>query len=407
MKSEHRTATTIYHHKYLLLLACCVSVSLRIRFLQNEKEASAITLVAPEETRMSDHAAMARTKGSSLRFDWTHLPPLSALAQEMDRVQKQCFNTTHSQQNPQEVSTTRMFYSGLGSTLHQWTQGLCHATLHNYAFVTIGEWEWNDKTACRTILNDYAKNMTNDRDIFRRSPNPSPLWCYFGSHESVQKCPEGTLDFTKVHEPKPSWGDYRCDNLTKPHGFSGVRAAAIEFLFQSVNPIVIEEAERQIREEAFPNRTDIPKDMITVHMRWGDKFKEMKLATVEEYVNATIQLLTDEEKSGAKPVHIYLATIDQFAIEAFEKHAKPNWIIHRSGPTNSKNDNFVLSKSFLDNGRSGLQCLASLLISMESNRFVLTRLSNWSRLIDELRKTVLDYRCGNCTQMIDLRPGEV
>ena len=54
-------------------------------------------------------------------------------------------------------------------------------------------------------------------------------------------------------------------------------------------------------------------------------------------------------------------------------------------------------------GRAGLVSLASLLVSLESNRYVLTLGSNWSRLINELRATVVDYRCGNCTKMINLR----
>jgi hypothetical protein len=50
----------------------------------------------------------------------------------------------------------------------------------------------------------------------------------------------------------------------------------------------------------------------------------------------------------------------------------------------------------------GLVTLALLLVSMEANTFVLTTASNWSRLINELRKNVLDPRCNNCTLMVDL-----
>ena len=54
-------------------------------------------------------------------------------------------------------------------------------------------------------------------------------------------------------------------------------------------------------------------------------------------------------------------------------------------------------------GRAGLESLASLLVSLESNRYVLCLGSNWSRLINELRATVVDYRCRNCTKMLNLR----
>ena len=50
--------------------------------------------------------------------------------------------------------------------------------------------------------------------------------------------------------------------------------------------------------------------------------------------------------------------------------------------------------------------LGSLLVAMEANDFVLTTASNWSRLMDELRKNVLEPRMANGTIMVDLRPGQ-
>ena len=55
-------------------------------------------------------------------------------------------------------------------------------------------------------------------------------------------------------------------------------------------------------------------------------------------------------------------------------------------------------------GVEGMQALASLLIAMEANDFVLTTGSNWSRLMNELRKSILNPMCKGCTRMIDLRP---
>jgi hypothetical protein len=54
-------------------------------------------------------------------------------------------------------------------------------------------------------------------------------------------------------------------------------------------------------------------------------------------------------------------------------------------------------------GVIGRTSLVALLIAMEAKYYVLTSGSNWSRLIDELRKGVVDVDCGNCTVMIDLR----
>jgi hypothetical protein len=57
-------------------------------------------------------------------------------------------------------------------------------------------------------------------------------------------------------------------------------------------------------------------------------------------------------------------------------------------------------------GWAGTANLASLLIAMQAREFVLSTGSNWSRLMNELRKAVLDDRCDGCTRMIDLQPGE-
>ena len=55
-------------------------------------------------------------------------------------------------------------------------------------------------------------------------------------------------------------------------------------------------------------------------------------------------------------------------------------------------------------GRAGLYTLIAVLIALEADSFVLTTTSNLSRLIDELRKNVVNPRCCWCTSMIDLRP---
>jgi tagatose-1,6-bisphosphate aldolase len=58
------------------------------------------------------------------------------------------------------------------------------------------------------------------------------------------------------------------------------------------------------------------------------------------------------------------------------------------------------------NGKNALESLGALLVAMESYGYVLTTGSNWSRLMNELRKNVVDPRCGKCTKMIDLLDGE-
>jgi len=49
--------------------------------------------------------------------------------------------------------------------------------------------------------------------------------------------------------------------------------------------------------------------------------------------------------------------------------------------------------------------MVALLLALSARYHVLTTASTWSRLIDNLRRNVLDRRCGGgCTDAIDLRP---
>ena len=153
--------------------------------------------------------------------------------------------------------------------------------------------------------------------------------------------------------------------------------------------------------------------LITVHIRWGDKQKEMELVTLDEIIDGTKQLLSEEEIAGSKPVHIYVTTEDPLAVDQFRAASASNWIVHSSGPKNptlAKNGNKevkMMDAAYESKGRAGLQSLGALLISLQANRYVLATQSNWSRLINELRKSVVDSRCGSCTKMIDLRYGEL
>ena len=303
---------------------------------------------------------------------------------------------------------------------------LCHASLNNKIRVTDEEtWLWNDQSQCPEII---SQKLQLSEDKGRQKG--SALWCYFGHHESGLRCPPGTINWnTTQNAPsgfcKAPWVKTEEDRGT-------LLAGVVEWLFQNMTKLVIDEAERQIR-EAFPiptNQSTVTQstvtqstvargkfrkwpglppsnNLVTVHIRWGDKATEMKLATIDELINATLSLLTEEEISG-ESVHIYVASEDPKGLREFTNAAKSNWIIHSSGPKNrdTKGHQQMMDAGRITKGRAGLESLAALLISMESNRYVLTRGSNWSRLMDELRKNIVNPRCNNCTKMINLRRGE-
>ena len=107
--------------------------------------------------------------------------------------------------------------------------------------------------------------------------------------------------------------------------------------------------------------------------------------------------------------NVFLATEDPKAVEAFRRNAPPHWNIFvdeylkvfRKHRQSTYNGHALLAKQL--HGQPGRVALASLLVAMEARSFVLTTASNWSRLINELRRSIVEPRRGP-TRMVDLRP---
>jgi hypothetical protein len=154
-----------------------------------------------------------------------------------------------------------------------------------------------------------------------------------------------------------------------------------------------------------------PDDLITVHIRWGDKFWEMDLVPISTYVDAVSQILLALGRGDNSTANVYLASEDPKAILEFRDKAPAGWNIYVDRTVAELNSyrpskgNRASWTTRNTRGRAGLVALGSLLVAMEANNFVITTGSNWSRLINHLRKNVLDPHCGNCTRVIDLRPG--
>ena len=95
----------------------------------------------------------------------------------------------------------------------------------------------------------------------------------------------------------------------KQEGFlEEFRAATMEYIFQSVSPVVIKEAQRQIG--LLFGTVSVPDNLISVHIRWGDKFWEMDLAPIEEYIAAVYEMIRLQDRDNSTITPIYLATED-------------------------------------------------------------------------------------------------
>lgn len=337
-----------------------------------------------------------------LRRDWTirshHY--VSPLAQQL-------YNHQHNCELPRAHFWFRNRF-GLGSDLHVWSQAACNALQHQVRIQTTGPWIWQSQADCATPTTTSSNSRRRDDD----DDSLSTMACYFPMAEpdcpllkTTHSTPIQTMNLTRG---RGVLLDNACRHFREQHNVtvSAWRAAAMEYLFAALSPPLQVEANRQLR-VVFPNGI-VPSRLITVHVRWGDKADEMKLVPITEYIRAVKELAEDQS-----PVHVYLSTTDPAAVYEFVSQSPNAWNIHvdayfqeyyKQQSFGKYNANPLLSLEH--NGEPGFMALASLLVALEANAFVLTTASNWSRLLNELRQTILDSECNHCTRMIDLRPGE-
>jgi hypothetical protein len=345
----------------------------------------------PNQTLLQHRAASVCGR---LRRQWMSNPPRSEYAKAIAQHQSNCNMSlaTHYMDNT----------FGLGSHLVLWGQAMCNAMETNLRMESVtssSPWIWLDQEHCD-------------------DSNASPLHCYFPKVEP--HCPENNNKHTmppsiNVTDPRQTKDWCQLVQTASPEIKADIRASSTEYIFQKVSPLVIQEAQRQIG-VVFGAGGTVPRDLVTVHIRWGDKFWEMDLPSMDEYINAVNQLLCKQSGRGGgnttvSSANIYLATEDPKAYQEFLRAKPSGWNVF-ADITLQEIDAFRPLKGNRASwaarntaGRSGLIALGSLLVAMEANMFVLTTKSNWSTLMNHLRTQIVDPQCGNCTDMMDLRPG--
>ena len=339
-----------------------------------------------EEPQQHRPSHLPLTTNRHLRFDWSNLSLTTPLGRAM---------LTHQSDCSLPLGDLRMRNTaGLGSDLHLWTQALCNGMQHKVRVQTLLPWIFRDTGACNNQSQATA------------------MLCYFP--DSELRCPDDEADLrAKSNRTQLYVGigmvKKECKDIRTRYNasFSDVRASGIEYLFSHTGSVVIQEAESQLK-EVFGDNVPLPSQLITVHIRWGDKKAEMELLPIEKYIAAVQTLASTKNLTGSK-VHIFLASEDPLAVQRFQKAAKVHqWKVFVDAyfqdfsdvPHQGYGGNTKMSKSL--QGQPGLVALASLLVALQANNFVLTTQSNWSRLINELRKNILDPRCDSCSQLIDL-----
>ena len=363
--------------------------------------------------RMNGTTDLTTMASFKLRFDWTTLEPVSTLAKRMDQHQRNC---------SLPLGDFSFRNQGLGSDLHHWGQALCNGMIKGLRIRSAHPWVYYDQETC---------NNTHDR--------LSPITCYFPRSEL--QCPgdtaianvhptynlklsfiplevieakltysyNGTLDVLSLSNGESNGiVERECESIEAEFGRPILRAAGTELLFSRVSPLLQREAERQLA-LVFKDAGSVPSDLITVHIRWGDKIRsEMRKVTIPQYIAAVHKILEARGDRDSN-ANIFLATEDPEAHMKFTRDIPKNWKVYVDQYfveyLPHRQDNYSYHSVIAEklHGKIGLIALGSLLVALEANDYVLTTASNWSRMINELRKGILDPRCNNCTRLIDLR----
>ena len=325
-------------------------------------------------------------------------PLRSPIARKIEAIQSNC--SLPIRELPLKHSN---WVTGLGADIHIWSQLTCLAIHNGERVVATAPWAWLD----------YRCNA----DL--------PLGCYFLKF-ATPLCVEKTetalsMESTSSRQKKASSIldiSKECKDMNRQNASSVrlFRDATTEYLFSGgLSKLVLDEIRAQMGKVFGAQRA--PRHLITVHIRWGDKAVEMELATITEYVEAVHRIL-DRRKAlqqlTYEPVHVFVSSEDPRALGSFQRAAPDDWNIYGDAMVDEMKpfrprDNGLFGGPVVAQKLSHIEgtcSLASLAIAMEANEFVLVLGSNWSRLMDELRRAVIDPACGGCTFAVNLRQGQ-
>ena len=360
-----------------------------------------------------------------ISHDWINRPLHSHLAKEIARNLANCNAPAFSHS---------LYGQGMGADIHIWSQALCNAMERGGRLVLSDRpWVWNDDAFCTQLAGE------------NRLPSTDPFFCYFTIRDN---CRLQTASSTPAMAQAATASSAR--SISHSHNYSMCpsyitdessrqlfRAAAVEYLFSNLRPEIVQEADGVIGEifhsvlsthsqdttirpppalalsyvagRASPAkrgaRGHFPiADMISVHIRRGDKITEMDLVSDMDYIRGIDSFV--QNYSISEP-HIFLTTEDKRSADKFSSKVEAynaTWRVF----TYDKSVGHMFASTTMymaqsSHGALGRFSLISLLIALEAKYYVLTSGSNWSRLIDELRRNVLDVECQNCTRMLDLR----
>jgi len=324
----------------------------------------------------------------------------------------------------------KAFYFGLpsqgfGSVLHFWAAALADAAKLQAVLVSVDERALN----CSNITSPPGRPSCSVENVSTRwlwdNPSlcghfkdrrPAPLECFFG--ESINPCPRALLPGAKGVKANLGCNVFRGCGSDDEHNVEIITGpgfwAPMQYLFSSLSQPLLDLFQEAVYH--IFGKEGVPSDIVSVHIRWGDKFIENALVPIEAYVKAVADMRTRHHLPLERTT-VFITTEDQAAIRAFQRvtaEKYPSWNIYTHSPAIAQDSREELLGSRGDERdnvyhklTSGVTSpiaaaarkqslgarpsLVALLIALEARFCVLTPSSNWSRIIDELHEWVWSW----------------
>lgn len=372
-------------------------------------------------------------ESSPLRVRWRRWDPRMVEAIKLNDTQ-----------NPKNCDSASFVHArlgrnnGMGMQLNHWCSILCTASSQNKVLLSSGSWIWLDKKFCQKLTSGASETVSCKRchnaraaswgclarlqylKDFHNTPikeayqavaqgpsecadcgecandmvhdDPTTLECYF-DRESV--CPSPIAGSTLIdadYKACPPWGPGR--------------AAAFEYIFRSLPIPVIEQTER-VATDLF--RSGAPH--VSIHMRWGDKWKENDLPSVRSYIEGVKRVSAG--CSLPSTLVVFVMTEDPAALKELQQESPKEWTLLHHAPAvgmigvegtrdhSNKSVHSPMDDALVSGGSQGLQSVIALMLSLESSAFVLTGSSNWSRMWGDLI-SARAIKLPHCRQIFDV-----
>lgn len=297
----------------------------------------------------------------------------------------------------QDYLRGRMYDSGMGSSLHVAAQDAIVASYLNipYSLAASEGFNWADQRDCdpptvscyyspfgaacngRVVLNETASpQVTQPAKIFTREGTK-----YMESSSEIQVDMDGALSalVQATLERSSCSNDVRCEECRSYFQSDGAvgkklfgRAASVAFFQRFLSPQLLELIRRDV------SNLLIPRPVMSIHVRRGDKHKEMRLLDLEDYLHFAIPISL---AFGVK--NIFLSTEDPTIVEnAFMNFSSFNWIVTEDERRNPNFEEFMRANKTAE----FILAMKNLYAAADCDFLLGTRASNWCRLIDETKR---------------------